>query len=76
MAQMQWQSFLLPRDLKRLWKRAARQERISASEFLRRALSERLEKTLSKASHDPSDQILKSLCESKASSQQPSQSAP
>lgn len=49
MAQMQWQSFMLPCELKKLWKRAARRERISASEFLRRALSERLEKALSKS---------------------------
>jgi len=54
MARMQWQSFTLSRDLKRLWKRAARQERFSASEFLRRALSGAIEKTLSKASHDES----------------------
>jgi ribbon-helix-helix CopG family protein len=52
MAQMQWQSFTLPRELKRLWKRAARQERISASEFLRRALSERLDRTLPKPTRD------------------------
>jgi len=57
MAQMQWQSFTLSRDLKRLWKRAARQERISASEFLRRALSERLEKTLSNPMQDSGEAI-------------------
>jgi hypothetical protein len=49
---MKWQSFTLPRDLKRLWKRAARRERISASEFLRRALSERLDRTLLKPTRD------------------------
>jgi len=54
MAQMQFQSFMIPRTLRKLWKRAAKQERISASEFLRRALSNAIEKTLSKASHDES----------------------
>ena len=57
MAQMQWQSFTLPRELKRLWKRAAKQERISASEFLRRALSERLKKTLSNPIQDSGEAI-------------------
>jgi len=50
MAQMQWQSFTLPCELKRLWKRAARQERISASEFLRRALTDRVDRALPKPS--------------------------
>jgi hypothetical protein len=52
MAQMQFQSFMLSREQKKLWKKAARRERISASEFLRRALSERLKKTLSKTTQD------------------------
>lgn len=42
--QMIFSSFVLPHELKRAWKKAARLERISGSEFLRRAIRERLEK--------------------------------
>jgi uncharacterized protein (DUF1778 family) len=38
---VEFQSFVLQRDLKLLWKKAARAEQISRSEFLRRALRER-----------------------------------
>jgi hypothetical protein len=38
---VEFQSFVLQKDLKLLWKKAARAERISRSEFLRRALRER-----------------------------------
>jgi hypothetical protein len=40
--QMIFSSFVLPRELRRAWKRAAKAERVSASEFLRRSLRERM----------------------------------
>ncbi len=46
--QMIFSSFVLPQELKRAWKRAARAERISASEFLRKALRECVEKVLNR----------------------------
>ena len=45
--QMIFSSFVLPRDLKALWKKAARAEHLSASEFLRRCLREGVTKTAS-----------------------------
>jgi hypothetical protein len=42
--QMIFSSFVLPQELKKAWKKAARSERVSANEFLRRCLREGINK--------------------------------
>ena len=42
--QMIFSSFVLPRELKQAWKKAARAERVSANEFLRQCLSDAVKK--------------------------------
>ena len=46
---VEFQSFVLHTDLKRLWKKAARVEQVTKSEFLRRALRERAAHVLADA---------------------------
>ena len=43
--QMIFTSFVLPQELKKAWKKAARTDRVSAGEFLRRCLRDGVNKT-------------------------------
>jgi hypothetical protein len=43
--QMIFSSFVLPQELKKAWKKAARSEGVSANEFLRRCLREGITKS-------------------------------
>ena len=54
---IEFQSFVLQRELKLLWKKAARAERISRSEFLRRALRQRAAQVLADAQQRKSGAI-------------------
>jgi hypothetical protein len=54
--QMIFTSFVLPQELKKAWKKAARADYVSAAEFLRRCLRDGVNKTAALKAEEPRNQ--------------------